>query len=155
MNLQQIRHFAALAVMLTVGILVAGCGGANAVTPTAAPKETINYQMGWVHEYSSAPFYMAIANGDYAKENLDVNLILGGFNDKGAIDPVQQLVDGTADFSEASILALLQAREQGKPIVAIATLNQRSPYAIISLADKNIVRPQDLVGKTVAVADGG
>lgn len=155
MNVQQIRPLAALAVMLTLVILVAGCGSATAVTPTAAPKDTINYQMGWVHEYSSAPFYMAIANGDYAKENLDVKLSVGGFNEKGAIDPVQQVVDGTADFSEASIFALLQAREQGKPVVAIATLNQRSPFAIISLADKGIVRPQDLVGKKVAVADGG
>jgi NitT/TauT family transport system substrate-binding protein len=141
--------------MLAALFLFTGCGGAASTAPTEAPKDTLTYQMGWVHEYSSAPFYMAIANGHYTKENLDVKLTVGGFNDKGAIDPIEQLTSGAADFTEASVFALLQARANGKPVVAIATLNQRSPFAIISLTDNGIVRPQDLVGKTVAVADGG
>jgi NitT/TauT family transport system substrate-binding protein len=147
----QVQTLTAIIVAL---FLFTGCGSAQS-TPTTVPKDSINYQMGWVHEYSSAPFYMAIANGHYDKANLDVTLSAGGFNDQGAIDPVEQVVSGAADFSEASVFALLLARAQGKPVVAIATLNQRSPYAIISLAEKNIVRPQDLVGKTVAIADGG
>jgi NitT/TauT family transport system substrate-binding protein len=40
-------------------------------------------------------------------------------------------------------------------VVAVATLFQRSPLAILSLAKSGITRPQDLVGRRVAVADGG
>lgn len=155
MRKQHLTSLTTFAFMLAALVLFTGCGGAASTAPTEAPKDTITYQMGWVHEYSSAPFYMAIANGHYAKEGLDVKLTAGGFNDQGAIDPIAQLTTGAADFTEASVFALLQARAEGQPVVAIATLNQRSPFAIISLADKGIVRPQDLAGKTVAVAEGG
>lgn len=150
------RSFSLLPViaMLTGILFLTACGG-NTQTATPVAKDTINYQMGWVHEYSSAPFYMAVANGHYANENLDVTLGVGGFSESGYIDPVEQVLSGAADFSEASVFALLQARAQGKPVVAIASLNQRSPVAIISLAETGIVRPQDMAGKTVAVASGG
>ncbi|MEO8610623.1 MAG: ABC transporter substrate-binding protein [Chloroflexota bacterium] len=147
-------HLQRIAVVIVVSLFFTGCSS-NAAAPTTTPKDTINYQMGWVHEYSSAPFYMAIADGYYAAQDLDVKLSVGGFDDKGAIDPIDQVLSGAADFSEANVFSLLQARAEGKPVVAIATLNQRSPYALIYLADKGIVRPQDLVGKTVAVATGG
>lgn len=145
--------FTVAAAIAMVAMLV-GCGTTN--TPaTTGPKDVVNYQMGWVHEYSSAPFYMAVANGHYANANLDVKLSVGGFGEQGYIDPIEQVVSGAADFSQASLFSILQAREQGKPIVAIATMNQRSPFAILSLKDENIVRPADLAGKTVSIAEGG
>jgi NitT/TauT family transport system substrate-binding protein len=39
--------------------------------------------------------------------------------------------------------------------VALAAVLQRSPSAVITLADSGIVRPQDLIGRSVAVTDGG
>src|SRR5436190_96022 len=109
-------HLLSITATIAVLLLFTACSPA-ANTPTTAPKESINYQMGWVHEYSSAPFYMAVANGHYAAENLDVKLSVGGFDDKGAIDPVGRVLNGSADFSEASVFALLQARAEGKPVV--------------------------------------
>src|SRR6266542_2381802 len=94
-----------ITVTIVALLLFTGCGAAASTAPTTAPKDSINYQMGWVHEYSSAPFYMAVANGHYAEENLDVKLSVGGFDDKGAIDPVEQVLNGSADFSEASVFA--------------------------------------------------
>jgi len=155
MTTKRLHSIIAAAASIAVMLLVAGCGAATAQSPTSAPKDIIRYQMGWVHEYSSAPFYMAVANGRYANENLDVRLSTGGFGENGYIDPIEQVVSGAADFSQTSVFALLQARAEGKPVVAIATLNQRSPFAIISLSDNGIVRPQDLAGKTVAIAEGG
>jgi NitT/TauT family transport system substrate-binding protein len=154
MNTKRSFYLIPVIAALTGVLFLTACAGNAQPTPTVT-KDTINYQMGWVHEYSSAPFYMAVANGHYAKENLDVTLGVGGFGESGYIDPVEQVVSGAADFSEASVFALLEARAQGKPIVAIATLNQRSPFAVISLAETGIVRPQDLAGKTVAIAAGG
>jgi NitT/TauT family transport system substrate-binding protein len=155
MKVKQVKHLAPIAAIIAAAFLMVGCGGNAQAPASSAPSETINYQMGWVHEYSSAPFYMAVANGHYAKENLDVKLSVGGFGTEGAIDPVEQVISGRADFSEANVFSLLQARAEGKPVVAIASLNQRGPFAVISLADKNILSPEDLVGKTVAIAQGG
>jgi NitT/TauT family transport system substrate-binding protein len=147
-------HLKVLCILVGALVLITACGG-NAATPTSTAKDVVNYQMGWVHEYSSTPFYMAIANGHYAEANLDVKLSLGGFGEDGYVDPIEQVVSGAADFSQASLFSLLEARAAGKPVVAIATVNQRSPFAILSLKEKGIINPGHLADNTVAVATGG
>jgi ABC-type nitrate/sulfonate/bicarbonate transport system substrate-binding protein len=47
--------------------------------------------------------------------------------------------------------ALLVARANGESIVAIGAFYQRSPIAFISLADKNITKPEDFAGHKVFV----
>ena len=98
---------------------------------------------------------MAVSNGRYTEENLDVTLVEGGFNDKGSIKPIDNVVNGDAQFGSAALGELIQAKAEGKPVVAIASITQRSPFVIISLEDSGIVRPVDLIGKTVAINDGG
>jgi NitT/TauT family transport system substrate-binding protein len=46
---------------------------------------------------------------------------------------------------------VLLARAAGKPVVAIATIYQRSPLAFVSLAKNNITKPQDFINKKVVV----
>jgi NitT/TauT family transport system substrate-binding protein len=130
---------------------MAACGAAS--TPT--PPTTVRYQMGWTHDYSSAGFYDAEKNGHFAEQNLNVTLIQGGYGENGFIAPLPQLLNGTADFTLISVSDLLQARAEGQPVVAIATITQRSPSALLSLPESNITRPADLVGKTVALNAGG
>ena len=79
----------------------------------------------------------------------------GGFIDGKYVDGISDVLSGQADFGITSDQVLLQARADGKPLVAVAALLQRNPMAIISLPKNNIRKPQDLVGHTVAVADGG
>jgi ABC-type nitrate/sulfonate/bicarbonate transport system substrate-binding protein len=112
-------------------------------------------QLSWTHEYWGAGFYLAEQDGHFAEQNLDVNLIPGGFGPNGYIEPIDEVLNGNGDFGLGSVSSLLKAREEGKPVVAVATLLQRSPFALISLSDQGIEQPQDLVGKTVTVADGG
>jgi NitT/TauT family transport system substrate-binding protein len=133
---------------------LAGCGS-DAGGQTAGPKTQVTVQMGWVHEYSAAGYYAAERNGHFAEQNLEVQLQEGGFNEQGYINPVAQVLAGEADFGATSASDLILARAEGKPIVAIATVLQRSPFALISLAENKIVHPLDLVGKRVAVSDGG
>jgi ABC-type nitrate/sulfonate/bicarbonate transport system substrate-binding protein len=55
----------------------------------------------------------------------------------------------------ASRSSVLIAREKGIPIKVIGTVFQKSPYAVISLAEKPIKTPKDLKGKTIAVSTSG
>jgi ABC-type nitrate/sulfonate/bicarbonate transport system substrate-binding protein len=89
---------------------------------------------------------MADSKGYYAGEGLDVTL-----KELGEKTPIEQVVAGEADFGLTSADTLLRGRADGAPVVAIATLYQRSPVAFISLAEKNITTPQDLIGKNVVV----
>lgn len=119
------------------------------------PTDTVSLQLSWVHEYSSAPFYAAEKNDRFADQNLSVQLLEGGFGESGYIEPIDEVVSGDAQFGLSSGAALVQARAEGKPVVAVLSMLQRSPFAIISLGDSEILTPQDLIGKTVAVNDGG
>ncbi|MCB9436739.1 MAG: ABC transporter substrate-binding protein [Anaerolineales bacterium] len=119
------------------------------------PADTVTLQLSWVHEYSSSPFYAAEKNGRFADQNLSVQLLEGGFGESGYIEPIDEVISGDAQFGLSSGVALLQARAEGKPVVAVLSMLQRSPFAIISLNDSEILTPQDLIGKTVAVNDGG
>ena len=136
-------------------LAVTGCGTEGTTEGKTESKTPVSIQMAWVHEYSAAGLYAAEKNGHNAEQGLDVTLSEGGFGENGYIEPIEVVVNGTYDFGLTSAEALIHARADGEPVVAIATLMQRSPSAIISLEESNILRPQDLSGHTIQVADGG
>jgi NitT/TauT family transport system substrate-binding protein len=140
-------------VTLTVAIAISGalaaCGPGEP-TPSQEPPAQLRLQFSWVHVADHAGFYMAEAGGYYATENLDVDLLAGGYDAAGEfIDPIVRVMAGEAEFGLADAGTLLVARAEGKPLVAVVNLYQRSPVAFVSLAEKGIVRPQDLAGSTV------
>jgi len=127
-----------------------GACGTGQPTATQAPPVQLRVQLSWVHVAAYAGLYMAEAEGHYATENLDVEIVAGGYDEAGEfIDPVARVLAGEADFGLIDAGTLLTARAEGKPLVAVVNLYQRSPVAFVSLAEKGIVRPQDLVGRTV------
>ncbi len=138
---------------IVVALVLVGC---NVAGPAAeAPPTQTSIQFSWVHAIEFVGFYEAIRQGYYADENLEVRLDGGGFDENGHyIDPVGRVVSGQSDFGVAGADVLLQARAQGQPVVAIAAIYQRSPVVLISLAEKNIIRPQDLVGQRVNTEPG-
>lgn len=142
-----------LVITLIVGVLaLVGCGASDQTTKATQPATQTSVQLAWVHNIEFSGFYAAVKEGYYVEENLDVTLLDGGFDDNGAyIDPVQAVVSGKADFGVAGADVLLPARDQGQPVVAVAAIYQRSPAVLISLKEKNILTPQDLVGKRVMI----
>jgi NitT/TauT family transport system substrate-binding protein len=132
-----------------LALVLSACGAAN-VAPAQQPTAKATIQLHWLHSISFSPYYVAVDKGYYANEHLDVNILEGGFDaQKQFIDPIEQVVSGKADFGTADGTTILNARANGKPVVAIATVYQRHPLVFTSLASKNIRRPSDLIGKTV------
>jgi NitT/TauT family transport system substrate-binding protein len=130
---------------LIVLLALVGCstGAQPAATPPAQP---VRVQLAWIHSIEYSGLYMAQDQGDYAATGLDVTLDI-----LGERSPIDAVADGAADFGVTSADSLLLARAAGKPLVAVATIYQRSPVAFISLEEKHIISPEDLVGKTVVV----
>ncbi len=137
-------------------LLIAACTPVASSAPAQAAVTKTSVQLSWSHNIEFASLYMAQDKGYFANEKLDVDIKVGGLDaQKNAIDPIQQVTSGKADFGLISSMDLLKAREKGAPIVAFAAQYQRDPTAFASLAAKNIRRPQDLVGKTVQVGYSG
>lgn len=133
------------ALCVTLILTLAGCG-ATAQTPTPAAKRPIHVQLAWVHTIEYSGFYTAQDQGYYDEANLDVSLDV-----LGQTSPIDQVVAGNAQFGMSSADNVLLARAAGKPVVAIATIYQRSPVAFVSLAKSHITKPQDFIDKTVVV----
>lgn len=149
----QIRLYVTLTLILAA--VLAACGSQPA-SPTSAPLTEVSIQLAWTPNIEYSPFFMAEEKGFFAAEGLKVTIRSGGYDDQGNyISATEQVASGKADFGITDGTDLLVSRAAGKPIVAIASLFQRHPNAYASLADKNIVRPQDLVGKTVMVPPKG
>ncbi len=129
-------------------ILLAAVGSAcNLAAPPNPPDVPVTVQLNWLHYPTFAGLYAADQNGDYAAAGLKVQLIPGG----SSVDFITPVVDGQAQFGAAGAENLIQAHAQGKPVRAIAVILRRSPFALVSLADSGITRPQDFVGKTIRV----
>jgi ABC-type nitrate/sulfonate/bicarbonate transport system substrate-binding protein len=155
------RYSVFLLVMLLAAFLIAGCDSDdgendnenNESSNNNTPLTNVKLQINWTHEYSSGGFYAAVKSGHFRNQGLEVELIEGGFSAEGAfIDPVTEVLEGRADFALVDTANLLLARAQGKPVVAIFAVLQRSPTAVISISSEGLASPADLVGKTVLVS---
>jgi diguanylate cyclase (GGDEF)-like protein len=106
----------------------------------------VRVQLKWYHQFQFAGYYTALEKGFFREAGLDVTLIEGG----PQIVPADQVLSGAAEFGVGTS-ALLIARSQGQPIVAVAAVFQHSPYILVTRDDPGIRTPRDLEGKSIMV----
>jgi NitT/TauT family transport system substrate-binding protein len=142
-----LAHRITLLVALSIAFILTLVGCAtSAQTSTPAAKRAVHVQLAWIHTIEYSSFYTAQDQGYFDAANLDVSLDV-----LGQTSPIDQVLTGKAQFGMTSADNILLARAAGKPVVAIATIYQRSPVAFVSLAKNHIIKPQDFVNKTVVV----
>lgn len=113
---------------------------------TAVPITQVSVVMGYVPDVQYAPFFVAEEKGYFAQEGIKVN-----YNWGFEFDGVKLVGANQADFAIVTGDQILQARAQNIPIVYIGNWYNAFPIAVVSLADKNIKTPPDLVGKKVGL----
>ena len=134
--------------LMVLFLLVGTPLGVAACAPTAAPTQKptpVAVQLRWTHNAQFAGFYAAAQKGYYAAEGLAVTLV----ESNGNADFIQPVLDGKAQFGIANADGLVLARDENKPVRAIATIYRRSPTVFLTLAESGIKKPQDFVGKRV------
>jgi NitT/TauT family transport system substrate-binding protein len=141
-------------VTLIISILwLAGCGQTQTAEQANTPPTKLKFQLSWLHSVAFVGAYVAQENGYYTAENLEVELLPGGLDDKNNfINPIEQVVSGQADFGIIDSTILLKARADGSPVVAIASIYQRHPLVFASLREKNITRLEDLLDANIQVS---
>jgi diguanylate cyclase (GGDEF)-like protein/PAS domain S-box-containing protein len=115
---------------------------------TACAVEKITLQLKWHHQFQFAGYYAAQSKGFCQQENLDVNIVEGGRN----VPALKQVLEGAAQYGIGDADILL-SRINGKPVVAIASIFQHSPYVLLSLRESKIKSPQDLIGKRIMLSN--
>src|ERR1700690_2832349 len=119
---------------------------ALAATPAGAADKVV-LMLNWYVYGEHAPFYYGKAKGIYAAENIDLEIQEG----RGSAATTQAVTAKTADFGYVDIPTMMRAAVKGAPVVAVGVLLQTSPMSVMGLADKNIRKPEDIKGKTVAI----
>lgn len=120
-------------------------GRTEAATP--APLKKVSIQLKWHHQFQFAGYYAAQLQGYYREAGLEVDLREGSPRRRS----LETVESGNADFGVTDCDILL-ARMRGSPVVVCAAIFQHSPYIMMSLAERNITKPSDLVGKRLMVA---
>ncbi|PIV88063.1 MAG: hypothetical protein COW48_08180 [Hydrogenophilales bacterium CG17_big_fil_post_rev_8_21_14_2_50_63_12] len=115
--------------------------------PGAQAGEAVSVQLIWKHQFEFAAFYMAEEQGYYRAAGLEVAIREGG----PGIDAVKEVLDGRADFGVGTSALVVDRYQGGKPVVALATLMQHSPIALLARRHNGVESVHDLAGKPIAV----
>jgi ABC-type nitrate/sulfonate/bicarbonate transport system substrate-binding protein len=108
----------------------------------------LTMQAAWINDAEFAGYFVAIDNGLYAAEGLDLTYLPGGPD----VIPESTIVAGKADLALTTPDTTVKAiAEQGAKFKIIGAQYQKNPIGIVSLASKPVKTPQDLIGKTLAV----
>jgi len=113
----------------------------------ASAADEVRLQLQWVTQAQFAGYYVALENGYYTDEDLDVTVLPGGPD----IAPPQVLAGGGADAMLNWMPSALAAREKGLPVVNIAQPFKSSGLMLTCWKDTGITGPQDFKGKTIGV----
>ncbi|UBU18717.1 ABC transporter substrate-binding protein [Nonomuraea gerenzanensis] len=151
MNLRTKRQFGALALTLLLASATSACGSDEAPTSADGPTK-VTLSIPPVGD--SLPVYDAIAKGYFAAEGLDVELRPAA---NGATT-INALVSGSTDLALVSYPSLITARSSGMPVtIAAPAIAGTEEYAsgLYVLADSDIKKPADMVGKKMATPSLG
>jgi NitT/TauT family transport system substrate-binding protein len=147
--------FVAVAVMLGS----AGCsllGGSEETADPGGVVEKVKVKVGLIPSTDMAPLYVALKQGYFKEEGLDVELVTVGVGG----DLVTNLVSGDVDFSFANYPLLINAQQQAKgkvdiKIVADASAAKPDTTAVVVKKDSSLRSAEDLEGKKIAVSSTG
>jgi ABC-type nitrate/sulfonate/bicarbonate transport system substrate-binding protein len=131
--------------------LLAACGNDNTARPAkAAAFGTGSLRLLWLENVEFAGSYIADTNGYYKAAGFSsFTLITGG----PTATPVEtDLVAGKALFGiSAPDLVASAVVKAGAGVKIIGAEFQKNPFAIVSMADKPIRTPRDMIGKKIGV----
>ncbi len=107
----------------------------------------VTLQLNWIHSAEFIGYYVAEDKNFYGEANIDTKIIAGG----PGISARDYILDGRADFAVTSFDEQKSLIESAKPSVAVMSVFQTPPMVMFSLAESNIKKPEDLVGKRIGI----
>src|SRR5438309_6823723 len=117
---------------------------------TALSKSTpqqltsVNLALDWTPNTNHTGIYVALAQGWYRAEGIDLHLLPYSAN----VSPDVLVSSGKADVGVSSTEGIVADAAIGQPVVSIAAIIQHNTSALVTLASSGLNRPRDLDGKT-------
>ncbi len=118
--------------------------------PAGAQQPTpIRFTLDFVLQGPQAPFFLAQERGYFTQNGVNITALDAG---RGSADTVNRVASGAYEMGFGDLNALIEfnAKNAGREIPAVLMVYDEAPFAIITLRNRNIARPQDLVGRNAA-----
>jgi NitT/TauT family transport system substrate-binding protein len=145
---------AALAAALALTLSACGGSGGDSAQSTSAEggggATPATLMLNWYPYGEHAPFYYGVQEGIFDKHGIDLTIDAG----QGSTKTVQAIGSGQADFGWADTPAVLSNIDKGVEVKSAGVFLQTTPSAVQVFADSGIEKPEDLVGRTIAVSAG-
>ena len=135
-------------IILLAGIfLLAACSRESSLQqPETSELTQIRLPMGYIPNVQYAPFYAAVQQGFFSEEGLEIE-----FDYSFETDGVALVAANELPFALVSGEQVLLARQQGLPVVFVASWYTDYPIGIVSNVEQNITHPSHLAGKRVGI----
>lgn len=138
-----------LAALIALVLLATGCtaGGTNqtATSGVTLPSPTVG--LSYIPNIQFSPFYLAETDGDFTKSGVAPVLRHHG----SAEGLFTAIASGKEQFVVAGGDELMQAREEGMDLVAVAAYYRSYPVEVIVPADSTIQSLADLKGRKIGL----
>lgn len=133
-----------LSVLLISSIILTACGSGKAHSNEAELTD-VKQVLDWFAQPTHGGIYAALSKGYFEEENLKVEVEQGG----PSVSTPQIVASGKAEFGMTTGDALLQARDEGLPIVAVGAFMQKSPIALFHHRKEAVQDFSDLNNRSV------
>lgn len=120
-------------------------------TPTEPPVPDLIMQLDWKYNVQFAGLLLADHLGLYTQKGLTIQL--NPWESEMVVPDVVAANPLMIGCSEQNLI--LEAQAKGVPIKALAAMMQASPYALMTMPDRDLKTLTDLVGKKVGVHTDG
>ena len=126
------------AILAAAGIFAAAAAHAQTQVPFA---------LDWKFEGPSAPYFLAIDNGHFAEEGLDVTIEAGS----GSVETIPKIATGAFPVGFGDINSVIKFLDQnpGAPVTAVMMVYDKPPFAVVGRKSLGISEPADLEGKVL------
>jgi NitT/TauT family transport system substrate-binding protein len=154
MRIRGVWRFATI-VIVSMALVASACGSDSSEATDQAEGgqrglTTLTFRLDWLVVGQDAPFYVALENGYFEDEGLNVEILEG----QGSGLAATLVGNGTDDFGFSDAGVVATSVEDGVPIKMVMGILQKNPSVILSLASADINSPTDLVGKDVGASSG-
>lgn len=140
----------AILILILLTIIV-GCDSSLEYQNNQKPIEQVTVMLKWLHQAQFAGNYVAVEEGFYEDNGLNVSILPFGFKKS----PINSVADGDAEFGIAGAEEVILERSKGKPVKTVAVIFRTNPACFYTLKNSGIEKPTDFIGKTVGIERNG
>jgi NitT/TauT family transport system substrate-binding protein len=145
-----IRRWACAAFGIAIAVsIVSGCGGSDTKKSTNGLEKT-ELKVGTLPIVDDAPFYLALKNGYFKAEGLNVTPMNLANGEEG----ITRLQSGGVDLAWSSYPNAIMAVDSGKVqlrIVVDGYAATKHLFSVLAMPKSKIKKPDDLKGKKISV----